>query len=528
MKKLLLFGSMLALPFAAYGQTYFFDDFNDENVSNWTRYDVDGDGKQWADVFVIKNDVGVPVTPVSLISRSWAGAPLTPNNWIVSPAIDLTAATGAVNLSWKVQCAAAEWDEEKYSVYVSTSSDMAALLASPVAFSETYNDPADAGTQYLRTLDVSSLVGQTIYVAFRHHDVTDKDFISIDDVTVAKPATVAPDCATLTAPANNATGIDYLTPLALKWTAATTGGTAASYDVYLDTNANPTTKIGNSGSTTFNATNLAGSTTYYWKVVPKNAIGEATGCTVFSFTTAVNPYAPYCGPLAISLTKEPISRVKFAGIDNVTPAATAGAIGHEDYTSIVGNVKQTLSYEIVLEGNTNGNYDNRFVVFIDWNQNGVLEDAGEVFEITTLLKNSTGVDGKQVTQNIVVPEDALVGNTRMRVKKIYGTTDFLNPCKGASFGQIEDYTISVGALAVSNVNKSQVKVYPNPVVDVLNIEAASKVSNVQVYDLSGKAVSSFEMSAVKNQVNLSKLAPGVYLVNIQTENGTQSVKIVKK
>ncbi|MBN8622836.1 MAG: T9SS type A sorting domain-containing protein [Flavobacteriales bacterium] len=99
----------------------------------------------------------------------------------------------------------------------------------------------------------------------------------------------------------------------------------------------------------------------------------------------------------------------------------------------------------------------------------------------------------------------------------------------ASFGQAEDYSLVVsGSAAVSNANKAQAKVYPNPVVDVLNVESASKVISLSVYDLSGKAVSSHTLNAVKSQVNLSKLAPGVYIVNIETENGTQSVKIVKK
>ncbi|SRX54622.1 T9SS-dependent choice-of-anchor J family protein [Aequorivita sp. CIP111184] len=185
MKKITLFFTLFA-GFAMNAQTVFFsDDFNDEDVSDWTRYDEDGDGNFFADLFVVEDGSGNPVTPVSIISRSWQGAPLFPDNWIVSPAIDLTTATGLVQLTWKVQAAAASWDLEKYSVYVGTSSDIADLESATVTFTEVYDDPADLGTQYDRTLDLSSLAGETVYLAFRHHDVTDQDFLSIDDVTVA-------------------------------------------------------------------------------------------------------------------------------------------------------------------------------------------------------------------------------------------------------------------------------------------------------------------------------------------------------
>jgi hypothetical protein len=56
------------------------------------------------------------------------------------------------------------------------------------------------------------------------------------------------------------------------------------------------------------------------------------------------------------------------------------------------------------------------------------------------------LDAQQATQSLSVPPSALVGNTRMRVKKIYGTTDYINPCLGTQYGQIEDYTLAVAAV----------------------------------------------------------------------------------
>ena len=185
MKKITLLAALFA-GFAINAQTTFFsDDFNDEDVSDWTIYDEDGDGNNWGDLFAVTDQNGNPVTPISLISRSWQTVPLTPDNWIVSPAIDLTTASGDVLLTWKVQAAAAEWDNENYSVYVATSSDLADLESATVTFTEVYDDPNDEGTQYERSLDLSSLSGETVYLAFRHHNVTDMDYLSIDDVTIS-------------------------------------------------------------------------------------------------------------------------------------------------------------------------------------------------------------------------------------------------------------------------------------------------------------------------------------------------------
>lgn len=514
MRKLLLFGSLVALPFAAYGQTYFFDDFNDQNVSDWTRYDVDGDGNFWADYFTVNDNGGNPMTPVSLISRSWQGAPLTPNNWIISPAINLSSATGTVNLTWKVQCAAEEWDNEKYSVYVSTSSDMATLLASPVTFSEVYEDPADAGTQYSRLLDVSSLVGQTIYVAFRHHDITDMDFISIDDVKVSSAATVAPDCASPTSPANGATDIAY-NSVNLTWTASATGASADSYDIYLDKNATPTTLVGNSSGLSFTATNLDPSSTYYWLVVPKNTAGSATGCTVSSFGTSG---AIYCTAGATSTSFEKITNVTFADINN-NSTSTAG---YEDFTQVIGNVTAGSTYTFSADYSGSSFEDDQVLVWIDFNNDKDFDDANEQVLVTAIQEGPW-------TGSITIPTDAPSGTTRMRIRLHDSVlTPNSTPCGTSSFGQVEDYSISITNLAVNENGKNAVKVYPNPVVDVLNIDAPANVKSVAVFDLTGKKVSSQVLNAAKSQINLSKLTPGIYMVNIDLGTEIKTVKIIKK
>lgn len=184
-KKLLIGALLLSSVFTLNAQTIVWsDNFNDENISDWQLIDADGDGNDWGDQWVITDEEQNPVTPVSLISRSWLDDPLTPDNWAISPAINLINTSGNIMLTWKVQAAAAEWDEENYTVYAATANSTTALQASPVQFNEIYPGTG-AGEVFTRTLDLSSFAGQTVYIAFRHHNTTNMDFISIDDVAVS-------------------------------------------------------------------------------------------------------------------------------------------------------------------------------------------------------------------------------------------------------------------------------------------------------------------------------------------------------
>ena len=149
---------------------------------------------------------------------------------------------------------------------------------------------------------------------------------------------------------------------------------------------------------------------------------------------------PYC---AVEFsTVEPITLVEVAGISNRSSAVVNGSPAHEDFTAIVGAMEEGQSYSIALEGNTDGGFTCSFTVFIDWNQDGILDNASERYEIGTIV-GSTGNDGQQATSTIVVPSGVTPGNTRMRVMKKFSAPYVVDSCTGTSFGQAEDYTITV-------------------------------------------------------------------------------------
>ncbi|SKB92050.1 Por secretion system C-terminal sorting domain-containing protein [Soonwooa buanensis] len=194
MIKKLLFAGALALAFntmTAQVQVWK-DDFEDKDISNWTLLDEDGDGHNFIpyDPSIAQNGQRNYMSSVSYDNDTQS--PLTPDNWAISPAINVTGATG-LSLSYLVGPQDPDWADETYTVYVSTGNTKADFLASAVKFSENIGDDPDAlfGELVERTINLSSFENkEKIYVAIRHHNSSDMFLINFDDVTV-KATTLA-------------------------------------------------------------------------------------------------------------------------------------------------------------------------------------------------------------------------------------------------------------------------------------------------------------------------------------------------
>jgi len=104
---------------------------------------------------------------------------------------------------------------------------------------------------------------------------------SIDRIQLVFPNTSAPLAPTLLSPAN---GGWAFTDAVLSWTPTPGAGDANAYDVYFGTSANPPLVSSNQTATTYTPT-LAAGTTYYWKVVARNELGDSPASDVWSFKT---------------------------------------------------------------------------------------------------------------------------------------------------------------------------------------------------------------------------------------------------
>jgi hypothetical protein len=92
---------------------------------------------------------------------------------------------------------------------------------------------------------------------------------------------------------------------------------------------------------------------------------------------------------------------------------------------------------------------------------------------------------------------------------------------------IDDVLFVEGTLSSVSFDSIELKAYPNPVVDVLNIKSANTIDNVSVYNLLGQTIFTVSPNSLETQLNFSDLSKGSYLVEITVGNKKVVKKIIK-
>lgn len=149
--------------------------FNGTTIPDgWTQIDADGDGFMWE----IKGAPGVTGNGGegnAVTSASWQdGQVLTPDNYLITPAV-----AGAETVKYFASGQDAAYPAEHYAVMASSTGTAAADFT--VVFEETMTAKPQ-GTWYERNIE---LPAGTVYVAFRHYNVSDQFWLNIDDVEIS-------------------------------------------------------------------------------------------------------------------------------------------------------------------------------------------------------------------------------------------------------------------------------------------------------------------------------------------------------
>ena len=157
----------------------FSDDFEND-LSNWTTIDADGDGFNWASH--INTGSGNYTTHSGdgvAYSESYdndGSTPLTPDNWLITPQVQLGG-----SVSFWAMGQDADYAAEHFAIYVSTTGN------NPSNFTQISQEYIATSEYVNYSADLSEYSGMG-YVAIRHFNVSDQFILNIDDFEIYGPS----------------------------------------------------------------------------------------------------------------------------------------------------------------------------------------------------------------------------------------------------------------------------------------------------------------------------------------------------
>lgn len=160
-----------------------------------------------------------------------------------------------------------------------------------------------------------------------------------------------------------------------------------------------------------------------------------------------------------------------------------------------------------------------YSVWIDIDQNGQFESSEQ------LISNLSGQG--PMTALLIIPTTNIEGITKMRI----AMNGQISPTLCADepltiFAEYEDYCIYIGSEAgVENIEQN-ILLYPNPTNGLLNIESDYNIELIKIYNAIGQLIILSENP--QNTIDLSSFENGIYFIEIKTESGTKTQKIIKQ
>lgn len=310
--------------------------------------------------------------------------------------------------------------------------------------------------------------------------------------------TEIPNCATNPVPINNESNFF---PSKLEWEAEN----VYEFDVYIGTDSNPLNQTPVNTKFPYMEINVLPNTSYYWTVVPKNIVGSASNCEIWTFTTGDAQYIMTNGNFYNVCT----------GVFYDTGKAESNYASNENYTMTLfpeeelGNMLKASFKNFNIEENTT---------------NGGCWDYLKIY------------DGESISDNLI---GEYCGTTvPSELTEITATNDkgaltfvFHSDQNTEANGWVTDISCTNSVASIGNTENIELKLYPNPNNGNFIIEYPKFTSEnimIEVISLSGKLVYKKQISSEKEKINLNLnyLSNGIYHVRLFSEKNIFNKKIV--
>ena len=327
-------------------------------------------------------------------------------------------------------------------------------------------------------------------------------------------ANATPGCSTLT----QSTSINPNGNLA--WNAASGGPTGYNLSIGTTPGASdvlPVTDVGNVTSYNLSSLGLANSTTYYATIVPYNGAGSASGCTSLSFTTRPPSVSNDLCTNAISVLHQT------SIVDAASATPTAGTIinafdtnrAAEVCNGFTGNANDDVWYSFVATtADVNITYELNF--------DGVATlYSGSCGALTYISCADNTVTTAPIVETITY-SGLSIGQTYYTRIYSYGTAVPTN-------GNFNIKVWTSSTLSIDDIeDQNGFTYFPNPVKNTLNLKAHNNIQNVSIYNMLGQEVVRTSPNSVNNEVDMSSLQAGAYIVRVTINDNTKTIRIIKQ
>lgn len=248
-------------------------------------------------------------------------------------------------------------------------------------------------------------------------------------------------------------------------------------------------------------------------------------------------------------TAESVARRNYYGINSITSLRIDGA----DYLTVNNqaaitnhiNVQNAKTGYFTLTGSRNFTGNNAAITYSITpylSGNYVLNAA--VYEKTTT--GNVGTNGETQFKHVMMKMVPNASGTPLTFTA--GTTvtgsitaslagtfiEDLTDCEVVLFLQdpvtkevMQSFTALNALSTPTNELAQTIKLYPNPATSIVRLSNVGQV-DIQVTDLLGKVVLSLKNVTEQTDINVSALQSGVYLITVQNQTGSETIKFVKK
>ncbi|WP_298418069.1 PQQ-dependent sugar dehydrogenase [uncultured Kordia sp.] len=276
--------------------------------------------------------------------------------------------------------------------------------------------------------------------------------------------------------------------------------------------------------------------TNYELEIRSNCGASQSSYTASFFTTTT---ISYCSPnVPNTSATHYINRVRFGSQTQNIDQSSGFDGGYGDYSSSIADIDVGDTEMIQIDVNREQPWmEVGFAVWIDLNQDGDFTDAGEDVWFQGGTGTAGTVNGNYISANITIPNSALEGQTRMRVafRNWWHPSDSCDGSFDGNIGEFEDYSINIIGNTLSTEDQNvltNIRLYPNPVKDVVKIALPSTYQNEQITlmlnDAQGRILS--QKTIQNNNGNtvefsgMTNVRGGIYFLEIKTPSKVLSVK----